>query len=41
MRCFDQPRFRDYIRVSIGSREQMDRFLAAVTDILETRSEKI
>ena len=41
VRWFDQPRIRDYIRVSIGSREQMDRFLAAVTDILETRSEKI
>ena len=39
VRWFDLPRIRDYIRVSIGSREQMDLFLSAAADILDTRSE--
>ncbi len=40
VRWFDLARIRDYIRVSVGSREQMDLFLSAAADILETRSEK-
>ncbi len=40
VRWFDQPRIRNYIRVSIGSREQMDLFLSAAADILNTRSGK-
>ena len=35
VRHFDTPRLRDYNRVSIGSREQMNGFFAALTAILE------
>jgi len=39
VRWFDQPRIADYIRVSIGSREEMELFLQGVRDILRERSE--
>ena len=35
VRHFDKPRLNDYIRVTIGSKEQMDFFLTAVKQILE------
>ena len=34
VRHFDTPRLTDYIRVTIGSKEQMERFIAAVNAIL-------
>lgn len=35
VRCWDKPALRDYVRVTIGSREQMDVFLEQVRAILE------
>jgi histidinol-phosphate aminotransferase len=35
IRHFDTPRLTDYIRVSIGNREQMEAFIATVKTILE------
>lgn len=35
VRHWDKPEISDYLRVTIGSREQMDAFLAAVRDILK------
>lgn len=35
VRHFDTPRLTDYIRVTIGSREQMAAFIAATKEILE------
>ena len=35
VRYFDAPRTRDYVRITVGTREQMDALLAACTDILE------
>ena len=40
VRWFDQDRIRDYIRVSIGSPEEMDAFLNAVREILAGRGER-
>ena len=34
VRHFNAPRTQDFIRVTVGTEEQMDRFLAAVRDIL-------
>ena len=34
VRHFDEGRIADFIRVSIGTRAQMDQFLGAVRDIL-------
>ena len=35
VRHFAAPRIADYVRITIGSREQMDALLAAVSDILQ------
>ena len=35
VRCWDKPALRDYVRVTIGSRAQMDAFLDQVRAILE------
>ena len=35
VRHFDKPRLREYNRITIGSRSQMDAFLAAVKEIME------
>lgn len=35
VRHFDTPRLTDYLRITIGSQEQMEQFVAAVTTILE------
>lgn len=35
VRFWDKPELKGYVRVTIGSREQMDRFLDAVRDILK------
>ncbi len=35
VRHFNKPRIADYIRVTVGSREQMDTFIARVKEILE------
>ena len=35
VRWFDQPRIRDYLRISIGSDKEMDVLLRAVKDILK------
>ena len=35
VRCWDKPALRDYVRVTIGSREQMDAFLEQVRAILK------
>ena len=35
VRWFDKPRLRDWLRITIGSRQQMDALLDAVKDILE------
>ena len=35
VRHFDKPRIRDFIRVTVGNRQQMDEFLAAVSQISE------
>ncbi|MGI6072072.1 MAG: histidinol-phosphate transaminase [Lachnospiraceae bacterium] len=37
VRHFDNPRINDYIRITIGTREQMDSLLAAITDILKEK----
>ena len=37
VRYFDKERLRDYNRVTIGSREQMETLLAAVKEILEEK----
>lgn len=34
VRYFDQPRIRDYVRISIGSREQMERVIFVTKEIL-------
>ena len=33
VRYWDKPALRNYVRVTIGSRPQMDAFLAAVDDV--------
>ena len=35
VRYWNKPELRDYVRVTIGSREQMDRFLDTVRAILK------
>jgi histidinol-phosphate aminotransferase len=35
VRHFDKPRLKEYNRITIGSREQMDALLTAIKDILE------
>ena len=35
VRCWDKPDLRDYVRVTIGSRDQMDEFLNQVRAIME------
>ena len=35
VRYWNKPALRDYVRVTIGSREQMDRFLSTVRTILK------
>ncbi len=35
VRHFDKPRLKEYNRITIGSREQMDAFLTAIKEILE------
>ena len=35
VRHFNSPRLKDYNRITIGSREQMKRFIQALTEILE------
>ncbi len=37
VRYFDKPKIDNYLRVSIGTDEEMDGFLAAVADISESR----
>ncbi len=37
VRWFDKPRLRDWLRITIGSRPQMDALLDAMKDILEKR----
>jgi len=37
IRHFDKPRLRDYIRVTIGTAEEMQAFVAAVQQILEEK----
>ena len=39
VRYFAAPRTRDYIRVTIGTDAQMERFLAEVREILERKQE--
>lgn len=34
IRYFDQPRIRDYVRITIGSREQMEKLIEATKEIL-------
>ena len=34
IRYFDQDRIRDYVRITIGSREQMEKLIAATKEIL-------
>ena len=34
IRYFDQPRIRDFVRITIGSREQMEKLIAATKEIL-------
>lgn len=36
VRYFDKERIRDYLRITVGTEEQMDRFLQAVREILGT-----
>ena len=36
IRHFNKERIKDYNRITIGTREQMDAFLTAVQEILET-----
>jgi len=40
VRWFDLPRIRDYVRITIGSREQMDILLSAIEAIFDERSRK-
>ena len=40
VRWFDQPRIRDYVRVTVGSPEQMEIFLTETRAILNERSER-
>ncbi len=35
VRHFDRPRIRDFVRITVGTREQMEVFLKTVEDILE------
>ena len=35
VRHFDTPRLTDYLRITIGSQEQMEAFAGAITNILE------
>ncbi|MBR1455681.1 MAG: histidinol-phosphate transaminase [Oscillospiraceae bacterium] len=35
VRHFDKPRIADFLRISIGTREQMERFIGATAEILE------
>ena len=37
VRYFDSPRLRPYVRITIGTREQMERLLEAIDEILEVR----
>ncbi len=38
VRHFDTPRLRDYNRITVGTREQMDTLLAAIQSILEEQA---
>ena len=40
IRHFESPRIRDYNRITVGTKEQMDRLLQAVKAILEEKNEK-
>lgn len=35
VRWFDEPRIRDFVRITIGTHEEMQRLLAAVSEILQ------
>ena len=35
VRHWDHPRVKDYLRVSVGTGEEMDRFIAILSEILE------
>ncbi|MGO3604784.1 MAG: aminotransferase class I/II-fold pyridoxal phosphate-dependent enzyme, partial [Enterococcus malodoratus] len=35
VRWFNQPRTKDYLRITIGTQEQMERLIAVLTTILE------
>ncbi len=37
VRCWDKPALRDYVRVTIGSREQMDAFLSQIQAIMKEK----
>ena len=37
VRHFDSPRISAYNRITIGNREQMDAFVAAVTEIIDEK----
>ncbi|MCL1828122.1 MAG: aminotransferase class I/II-fold pyridoxal phosphate-dependent enzyme [Oscillospiraceae bacterium] len=39
VRYFDAPRLRDFVRVTIGTDEQMNEFFAATNDILKERGQ--
>jgi histidinol-phosphate aminotransferase len=36
VRHFDAPRISDYLRITVGSREQIDKLLAALTELADT-----
>ena len=38
VRNFNKPRISDYLRITIGTKEQMDKFITAVKEILGVRS---
>ncbi|MCX4265986.1 MAG: aminotransferase class I/II-fold pyridoxal phosphate-dependent enzyme, partial [Firmicutes bacterium] len=35
VRWFDEPRIRDFVRITIGTHEEMQRLLVAVSEILQ------
>jgi len=37
VRYFDSPRLRPYVRITIGTKEQMDQLLVAIDEILEVK----